>query len=467
MWGAGAARGAGGKTLYPGGHRLTGGPPSLLGSIMTASIENTAHGHDYPPSYFAATAHAAPFRPALEGVKQVDVCVIGGGFTGLSAALHGAERGLSCVLLESRRIGWGASGMNSGQVMAGWTRASRSLVHQLGAARARQLFELAAEAVAQLWLRIGRHGIDCDARKGHLIVAATPQDMAMLEAEAECREAVMGYGYSRFVDRKAAVRLTGSESFHGGLLDAEGGHVHPLNLALGLARAAELAGARLHEGSRVIRVRARGARMLVETMRGKVLARHVVVAGGAQSGRLLERVKRRTEALSVFAAATEPLPADVAATLVKDGLAVCDTRMAANSFHMTPDRRLVFGGGERFRLDPEETPESIVRPRLEAVYPQLKGVRLDHGWSGLVTVTSSRMPAIGREGQIYYAAGYSGQGVAQAFLAGGVIAEAIGGDTRRFDLISQLPNLAVPGGRWLRLPIFAAIGALAALREVH
>ena len=434
---------------------------------MTVSTEDTAHLHDYPQSYFAATAHAAPFRPALEGVKQVDVCVIGGGYTGLSTALHGAERGLSVVLLEGRRIGWGASGLNGGQVMPGWSRTSRSLIQQFGEARARQLFALATEAVEQLWLRIGRHAIDCEAHKGHLIAAATASDMEMLEAVVDCRSQLFGYGHSRLVDRETVARLTGSEAFHGGVLDAEGGHLHPLNLALGLARAAEGAGARLHENSRVVRLRPAGSRMLVETQRGKVLTKTVVLACGAQTGKLLNRVERRTGALTAFAAATEPLPKDVAATLVKDGLAVCDTRMSANYFHLSPDRRLLFGGGERFRLDPEEAPESIVRPRLESVYPHLAGVKLDYAWSGLVTVTSSRMPAIGREGPVFYADGYAGQGVALANLMGKLIVEAIGGECSRFELISHLPNLAVPGGRWLRLPIFAAIGALAALRETH
>lgn len=419
----------------------------------------------YPDTYYAATARKAPLRPALEGVKQVDVCVIGGGYTGLSTALHCAERGLSVVVLEGRRIGWGASGLNGGQVVPGWNRTTRGLIQQFGEAQARTLFAMAEAAVEGLWERVERHNISCDAQRGHLMVASTPSDMHMLEAEAEARRNIMGYDHSRLVDRETANRLSGGHDFHGGLLDSRGGHVHPLNLALGLAAAAELSGARLHENSRVVRLRPSAARMLVETRRGKVLARNVVLACGAQSGELLEPVKRRTSALTAFAAATAPLSAEEAATLVKDGLAVCDTRMSVNYFHMSPDNRLLFGGGERFRLDPDESPEVVVRPRLEAVFPQLTGVAIDYAWSGLVSLTSSRMPAVGQVGPVFYADGYSGQGVALANFMGKVLMEAITGDRTRFDLLSHLPNLAVPGGRWLRMPIFAAIGALAALRE--
>lgn len=437
-------------------------------TINSAGSNGGASSPDaYPDTYYAATARKAPLRPALEGVKQVDVCVIGGGYTGLSTALHCAERGLSVVVLEGRRIGWGASGLNGGQVVPGWNRTTRGLIQQFGEAQARTLFAMAEAAVEGLWERVERHNISCDAQRGHLMVASTPSDMHMLEAEAEARRNIMGYDHSRLVDREAANRLSGGHDFHGGLLDSRGGHVHPLNLALGLAVAAELSGARLHENSRVVRLRPSAARMLVETRRGKVLARNVVLACGAQSGELLEPVKRRTSALTAFAAATAPLSAEETATLVKDGLAVCDTRMSVNYFHMSPDNRLLFGGGERFRLDPDESPEVVVRPRLEAVFHQLTGVAIDYAWSGLVSLTSSRMPAIGQVGPVFYADGYSGQGVALANFMGKVLMEAITGDRTRFDLLSHLPNLAVPGGRWLRMPIFAAIGALAALREGH
>ena len=433
---------------------------------MTVRIANAEHFHPYPPSWYAATAHRIPSRPTLEGVKQVDVCVIGGGYTGLSAALHCAERGLSVVLLEGKRIGWGASGLNGGQVMPGWNRTLRSLIQQFGPTRAQTLFSMAQEAVEGLFQRIEQHRIQCDPHRGHLIVAATPADMRMLEAEVAARKA-MDYPHSRLVDRETAVRLSGTPGVHGGLLDTRGGHVHPLNLALGLAWAAELAGARLHENSKVVRLRPLAARMQVETTRGKVLAKNVILACGAQSGKFLEPVERRTSALTAFAAATAPLSNAELASLVKDDLAVCDTRMSVNYFHMSPDKRLLFGGGERFSLSPDEAVEDVVRPRLEAVFPQLVGVPLDYTWSGLVTVTSSRMPAVGKVGSVYFADGYSGQGVALSNLMGKVLAEAIAGNTDRFDLISQLPNLAVPGGRWLRLPIFAAIGALAAFREAH
>lgn len=432
---------------------------------MTVSIADVGHVRDHPATYFAATAKPVQPRPALEGVKQVDVCVVGGGYTGLSAARHCAERGYSVVVLEGRRIGWGASGRNGGQVIPGWNRSAQALVRRFGPDHARQIFAMAVEAVDLLWQIIKQHHIICYPQRGHLMAAATPRDAALLEAEQRCRENVMGYYGSRFADQKAVAHLTGSEAFYGGLLDAQGGHVHPLNLALGLARIAELAGARIHENTRVQRLRHGGLGVIAECNRGRVMAKHLVLACGALAGSLLPSLQRRTVSLPAFAAATAPLPQAVAETLVKDGLAVCDTRLSPNYFRMSSDRRLLFGGGERISLEPVEDVGAIVRPRIEAIFPQLTGISLDYAWSGLVTLTSSRMPAVGQEGHIFYAHGYSGQGVALAHLMGKVIAEAIAGQEARFNLLSSLPNISVPGGRWLRLPVFAAKGAFSLVRE--
>ena len=403
-------------------------------------------------SYYAATAAPAADHPALRGEVEADLAVVGGGCTGLSAALHAAQQGLSVVVLEGGRIGWGASGRNGGQMIPGLRKGAAELVAMYGAERAKALFDLALEARDLVLGLIAEYGIDCDLRAtGHLLGAVKASDLRHLEAEAACLQGVMAYPHAEVLDAGAA-RAQVDTPYHGGLLDRLGGHMHPLNYTLGLARAAVGAGAILHETSTAVSLEQTGGRVRVATAGGAVTARYAILAGDALLQGLSPRVNGRIMPVANYVVATEPL-AD-SASLIPTDVAVSDTKFVVNYYRLTADGRLLFGGGERYTPDPPADIAGFVRPHMEAVFPQLRGRRIDHAWGGLVSVTTSRLPHIGRDGEVLFAHGYSGMGVILSTLAGKLLVEEIAGRHARFDLFAAAEPRAFPGGTALRGPLY-------------
>ena len=401
-------------------------------------------------SYYAATANPWRERPALEGEREADLVVVGGGCTGLSAALHAARAGLSVVVLEGGRVGWGASGRNGGQIIPGLRRGAAELVRLYGAGRARALLQLAFEARDLVVGLIEEHRIACDLRTtGHLLGAAKARDMAWMEAEAECLATVINYPH---VDLLSAVRSRGevATAYHGGLLDRRGGHLHPLNYTLGLAEAALAAGAVIHEQSEVTGLTTTGA-LCVRTRSGAVRARHAVLAGDALLQGLCPRVNRRIMPVANYIAATAPLP-DPAALIAHD-VAVSDSRFVVNYYRLSADGRLLFGGGERYSPKPPRDMAAFVRGHMAAVFPQTRGVPIDYAWGGLVSVTQTRMPHVGRQGEVLFAHGYSGLGVVLSTLAGKLLVEEILGSHERFELFADLEPPPFPGGVGMRGPL--------------
>ena len=407
-------------------------------------------GLGMPQSYYVATAHPASALPPLRGAVRADLVVVGGGCTGLSTALHAAERGLNVVLLEGGRIGWGASGRNGGQLIPGLRKGAVELVKALGRERAVALFQLALEARALLLERIARHGIDCELKTtGHLLGAAKASDPRWMEAEAECLATVMAYPHVEALTA-AQTRAEVDTPYHGGLLDRLGGHLHPLNYTLGLARAARAAGVRMFEGSQAVSLeRTSGVR--IGTASGAVRARTAVLAGDALLTGLEPRVNNRIMPVANYVVATEPLAE--ARELIAHDVAVSDSRFVVNYYRLPADGRLLFGGGERYSPNPPSDIAAFVRPHMERVFPRLRGRRIDHAWGGLVSITTTRLPHIGRQGQVYFAHGYSGLGVLLSTLAGKLLVEAMQGETDRFDRFAALEPAPFPGGGALRGPL--------------
>ena len=403
-------------------------------------------------SYYAATVIGGVEHPRLQGEVDCDVCVIGGGFTGLSAALHLAERGYEVVLLEARRAGWGASGRNGGQLGSGQRKSQSELERQLGAAWARRLWDLAEEAKASVKQRIARHDIRCDLKPGSLQVAYKPGDADMLAVEAENVRAHYDYPHIRAVPRDEVAEMLGTGIYHGGSLDRDAGHLHPLNYALGLARAARRAGARIFEDSPVTRIES-GARPGATTARGRVRARFLVLACNGYLEGLERRIAGRIMPINNYILATEPLGETRAREIIRDDVAVNDTKFVIDYYRLSADKRLLFGGGETYRRAFPRDIKGFARRYMLRVYPQLAEARIDYAWGGTLAITLSRLPGFGRLGPgAFYAQGFSGHGVALTTLAGKLIAEAVAGSAERFDVFARLPQANFPGGTLLRWP---------------
>ncbi|UCH74450.1 MAG: FAD-binding oxidoreductase [Rhodospirillales bacterium] len=407
----------------------------------------------YPQSYYAATANAIEPFATLDGDAECDVCIVGGGFTGLSAALELAERGLAVLLLEAHRAGWGASGRNGGQAGSGQRRDQTWLERVVGRADAHRMWEIAQAAKALVRDRVARHAIDCDLKPGILHADHKPGFVAHSHAYAEKLRADYGYADIRAVDEAEMREMLGSPLYYGGWLDMGAAHLHPLNFALGLADAARTAGAHIFERSPAISV-AGGDPAVVRTARGQVRARFVILACNGYLDGLSPQVAARVMPINNFVIATEPLGAKRARQIIRDDVAVADSKFVINYFRLSADRRLLFGGGETYSYDFPRDIKTFVRPYMLHVYPQLADARIDYGWGGTLGITLQRLPYFARlQANVLTACGYSGHGVALATLAGQILAEAVAGTMSRFDLMARLPVSPFPGGTMLRHPL--------------
>lgn len=415
---------------------------------------NLLHANDrtgeYPASYYAATATPlAPF-PRLKGQTRADVCVIGGGYTGLSAALHLAERGLSVVLLEAHRVGFGASGRNGGQVGSGQRLDQDVLEKVAGRSAARILWDMAEEAKALVCSLITRHAMPVTLHPGVAHACNTASQLTHTRTYTE--KLARDYGYDRIevLDRAAFHGVVGSDRFQGGAIDNGAGHLHPLNFAIGLAKAAVAAGVRIFERSEVHHI-THGVKPVVQTGMGVVTCDHLILAGNGYLGGLDRKVAARVMPINNFIIATEPL--DDPAKVLGRNIAVADSKFVVNYWRLSEDNRLLFGGGESYGYRFPDIIKTVTKPMLE-IYPQLRGVKIDYAWGGTLAITTNRMPAWLRPyPNVLAASSCSGHGVALSTLSGKVLAEAIAGQAERFDVMANLPQMAFPGGVAMRWPL--------------
>ncbi len=418
----------------------------------------------HPPSYYAATANDHTPPAPLAGDEEADVCVVGAGYTGLSAALHLAERGYSVVVLEAERIGWGASGRNGGQLGVGQRKDQRSLEEMLGREWARRLWDLGLESNALVKDLIARHGIDCDLKPGLLHAGWKRGDANWLKEEVEHLTKDYGYSAMRYVPRDEMREMVATDCYHGGILEEGGAHLHPLNYALGLARAAREKSVRIHEESRVVEVTQTDP-ATVRTTGGTVRAKHVVLACNGYLGKLEPRVAGTIMPINNFILATEPLGAR-ARELIRDDVCVQDTKFVIDYYRLSADGRLLFGGGESYSPKFPDDIASFVKKPMLRVFPQLKDARIDYAWGGTLAITMTRLPNFGRLApNVIFAHGYSGQGINIATLGGKLIAEAVAGQAERFDVMAKLKTPKFPGGTWLRYPGLVAGMIFYALKD--
>jgi gamma-glutamylputrescine oxidase len=421
----------------------------------------------HPSTYYhASVTEPFPCAPQLTESISVDVCVVGGGYTGLSAALHLVRHGASVALLEQSRIGEGASGRNGGQVHNGFRHDPKWFESRLGVDTARQIWSLGIEARQHLDSLISTYNIDAQYSPGLLHLCHKRRFVA--ETRAYVDDIMSRYPDTglRFVPEDEARSLVNSNDYYGGYLDSHSGHLHSLNLALGMARAARQHGARLYEMSAVTRMARMQAGWEVYTQKGLVKAANVVLAGNGYLRNLQPTVESRVLPINNFVLTTEPLGREAAENLIRQRLAVSDSRFVVYYFRITPDDRLLFGGGETYSYQFPQDIAGMVRGHMLRVFPQLHATKIEHAWGGTLAITTSRLPFVREvEPKLYNASGFSGMGIVLAPFAGKAVADAINGDSRAFDLLSRLPVGRFPGGKYLRSQVLIAALSWYALRD--
>ena len=417
----------------------------------------------FPPSWYAATAHERTPAPQLRGAARADVCVIGGGFTGLSAALHLAERGYSVALIEAHRVGFGASGRNGGQLGSGQRVEQTDLEKMVGEAEALKLWELAEEAKTLVKQLIATHNINCDLKPGIAHATFSTSETAHEHAYVEHLQSRYGYDQITALSEEALSALCPSPAYKGGSLDMGAAHLHPLNYALGLARAAANAGVTFYENTHVHQID-EGANPVVRCDTGHLTTTHVILAANGYLGGLNRRVAGRVMPINNFIAATEPLGEDASRVLTQD-IAVADSKFVVNYFRLSSDNRLLFGGGESYGYKFPDIDKTVRKP-MRAIYPHLKDIRFDYTWGGTLAITMKRLPYLARLApNILSASGYSGHGVGTATQAGKLMADAIAGEAEGFDTMARIPNTPFPGGPALRTPLLTLAMTWYALRD--
>jgi gamma-glutamylputrescine oxidase len=426
--------------------------------MMAVSGRGYAGDGSYPDSYYAASANVRHDPVVLQGDETADICIVGAGYSGLSAAIHLVERGYAVAVVEGARVGWGASGRNGGQVVNGLNASLDSIGRRYGAATEAFVGGLVQEGAGIIYGLVERYGIDCDLKRGNIYAAYTDRHMRGLEAkQALWRRHSMDD--HEMLDRAAIRTHVGSDAYAGGMLDRSGGHMHSLNLALGEADAVESQGGRIFELSPVTGVEKSGTGIVVRTASGSVTAKTVLLCGNAYLGNVVPALTARVMPVSTQMIATEPLGEERARALLPTDMCVEDVRYILDYFRLSADRRMIFGGGVVYGgTDPADVIAKI-RPNMDKVFPSLRGVKIDHAWSGNFALSFTRVPQLGRlDDGIYFAHGYSGHGVTGSHLFGRILAEAVDGDLSRFDTFASLPWVPFPGGRLLRAP-YSTIGS--------
>ena len=407
---------------------------------------------EHVDSWYAASAGAAPSYTSLKGGTDADVCIIGAGYTGLSSAIHLAERGYKVVVLEANRVGWGASGRNGGHVGTGQRADQSSLEKWVGRETAGNLWQLGLDAVDLVCELVETHHIDCELGVGNLHMAAKASHAVDLEHEVNQLTRDYGYTKASYLNREELAELTSASGMHGGMLDMGARHLHPLKYAHGLACVASSLGVKIYEQSPAVKWRD-NAQVRVDTQEGSVTAKALVLACNGYLGKLAPTIAGNIMPINNFVIATEPLSPEQQRAVTRDNHSLSDSLFVINYWKLSGDGRLLFGGGENYTSRFPKDIKGFVRPYMLNIYPELADVKIDYGWGGTLGITMNRMPDFGRIGsRIFYAQGFSGHGVPTATMAGKLLAAAIDGDSEKFDLMASVPTHRFPGGTLLRWP---------------
>ena len=422
-----------------------------------------AHTH----SYYAASANQQIKCPTLQGNHTADICVVGAGITGLSAALNLAERGYKVAVLEANLIGWGASGRSGGQMIFGFGCDMSVIEKSAGKIAAKAMWDMSVEAIDILRQRVDQHQIQCDLQQGHLHAAIKPRQMRELEEWQGSLEQQYDYASLSLWSKQQVQSKMASERYIGGLYDANSGHIHPLNYTLGLAKAALDAGVSIYTASAVTKVTRKSKANICHTMQGQVTAEQVLFCGNAYMGKLVPEISSKIMPVGTYIGATEPLGKARAQALINNNMAVADINFVLDYFRISADYRMLFGGRVSYSTLAPPNLANSMRQRMLGVFPQLADVNMAYSWGGNVAITMNRGPHFGRLGKdLYFAQGFSGHGIAATGLAGKLLAEAVAGQTERFDLFDEISHLPFPGGTLFKTPALILAMAWYRLRDM-
>lgn len=423
---------------------------------MPVVIRNPhTHSASLPLSYYAATQHFPSHYPKLDDKIRTDICVIGGGFSGINTAIELAERGFSVVVLEAFKVGWGATGRNGGQLIRGITHEVERFTNEIGEDGVKAVAQMGLEAVNIVTERIRLNDIQCDLTMGFADLAHKPRDIKALEEEKHWLDSVNYPHETALFDQSDVSDYVGSANYLGGLVDRGSGHLHPLNLVLGEARVARNKGVRIFENSCVESIQY-GEPNKVNTAYGSVVADKIVMCANAYVEGLDKTLQSQVLPCGSYIVTTGPLPQDVCDRISPQKLALCDMRIALDYYRITADNRLLFGGSCNYSGRDPKNIEAAMRPKMEKVFPFLKGVKIDFQWGGMIGIGANRMPQIGRlSPNVYYAQAYCGHGLNTTHLAARILAEAINAESQRIEIFEKVKHLKFPGGPMLRSPLLA------------
>ena len=409
---------------------------------------------EHTGSWYAATVNELTRYPVLEGRQTADVCVVGAGFTGTATALKLAERGYSVALIEANRIGWGATGRNGGQLINGISGLAK-IQKKRGDGIADMLWDLKwrGNTIVHDWVK--QYDIDCDLKDGFIQVALKPAHLADLdEYIAELETHNFAYAYERW-DRDKTSAMLGTDAFLGGFVNYRDGHLHPLNLCIGEARAASDMGAQIFEQSPVTHI-GHGNKPRVFTENGYIEAETVVLAGNAYHLLEPKHLSNLTFPAGSYIIGTEPLSDDMVREINPLDLAVCDLNEVVDYYRLSTDKRMLYGGRCNYSGREPASIKAAILPRMLKIYPQLKGTRIDFEWGGNIGIVLNRIPLLGRINKnVYYCQGYSGHGVSATHVMGEVMADAVAGTMERFDLFADMKHFRIPGSQWVGNQIIA------------
>lgn len=417
---------------------------------MSNTSQSYAGDGNHTNSYYAASANPSPQRPRVEGFSEVDICIVGAGYSGISAGLSLVEKGYKVAIVEGARVGWGASGRNGGQIVNGLNASLSTIEKRYGPEVGAFVGGLVQEGGKIIRERVKKYDIQCDLKDKNLYTTFHPKQMRELEAkQALWRK--FGMDDHELLDKTQIRDHVGTDAYFGGMIDHSGGHMHPLNLCLGEAAAFEQLGGIIYEMSTVTSTDYSGDKPLVKTAHGEIKCQTLILCGNAYLGNVVRKLTPRVMPVSTQIMATEPLSENLARELLPTDMCVEDVRYILDYYRLSADNRMLFGGGTVYGgADPSDI-ETKLRGNMDKIFPQLKSVKIDYAWSGNFALSFSRVPQMGRlHKNVYFAHGYSGHGVTGSHLFGRILSEAVDGDMSRFDVFSKVRWFPFPGGRMFR-----------------